>query len=917
MCTEGEPLLQVMVHVFLLSRFTEEQRTSLTVASRAELLPSANANASGTLLLLRALRMNKPCIHVHQTGTTASDSGSGAWVSGGGDTWLDRTIVSDTLALLQALTAKPCAPAVASVNDMSYSERGLAPNRAPEGSASVTMLDSNAWPAAGYFLSVVLLHETLGRMVLTGDEADADARQDSHSEVVLACKMMTSCAVCASEEGSADSPIYSFSNDASPWATFAINIARQYAQDHASSEFAEPLKHTALRMCQYSTHKEIYMLSSNAEQPWARSHGFIVRDICEHHRARESCSDCKLSSDQESAAEKTRRLLRVPLEKSFATLSEHFAPEGNHREEEEKERRYHLLVSGKDIQDCPADTNSQESQFPLPDGTALPAPASDFLCAGMEEASVVESGAEGRENVLACLDWSLPSISGHLAHATLQMCAYERQMLGQWCDNIEQGEKELERAALAREVAAMDLLRQCEDLQAESESWENKRAQRRREQSSALMQATARGWNEILQGVETVPPTMHPQLRPRSAGTQKLRWKLDLCENSLRQRRRLIPFPDFVEHPPRHVWDAAQDGGCKGGGEGGVSDAGPQSADEMPCAPASAGTSLLPEALVQLDKGVINQLLLKTSSGTSLPVAEDGCNGRGPFDVMDEARVALMPECGDVDIKEEDEEGDDEVCEENEVLDDDQEWVHVEADAAVLHSWSCEMVTVAAVCAGTLEITRTCLSFIPDPARSELRKTPRDDAAALALLCSEKRSWAADELTQIHGRRYLLRDTALELFFTSDPPVFLNFPIPQEVHQAGGDHAEDARGKGALSMGGLLHLSAGGALSAIQSQKSEVGAVYKALLARKMSNLTIHYLRAPQALEFSRVQDDWMQRRISSFEYLMHLNSFAGRSLNDLTQYPVFPWVLKDYTSQVLRLDDPESYRGVLPRLST
>ena len=34
----------------------------------------------------------------------------------------------------------------------------------------------------------------------------------------------------------------------------------------------------------------------------------------------------------------------------------------------------------------------------------------------------------------------------------------------------------------------------------------------------------------------------------------------------------------------------------------------------------------------------------------------------------------------------------------------------------------------------------------------------------------------------------------------------------------------------------------------------------------------------------------------------MHLNTLAGRSYNDLTQYPVFPWVLSDYSSSTLDL---------------
>lgn len=39
--------------------------------------------------------------------------------------------------------------------------------------------------------------------------------------------------------------------------------------------------------------------------------------------------------------------------------------------------------------------------------------------------------------------------------------------------------------------------------------------------------------------------------------------------------------------------------------------------------------------------------------------------------------------------------------------------------------------------------------------------------------------------------------------------------------------------------------------------------------------------------------------------FMQHLNTLAGRSLNDLSQYPVLPWVLQDYTSAELNLNDP------------
>ena len=66
------------------------------------------------------------------------------------------------------------------------------------------------------------------------------------------------------------------------------------------------------------------------------------------------------------------------------------------------------------------------------------------------------------------------------------------------------------------------------------------------------------------------------------------------------------------------------------------------------------------------------------------------------------------------------------------------------------------------------------------------------------------------------------------------------------------------------------------------------------------------------------VTQRWEKGEISNFQYLMYLNTLAGRSYNDLMQYPgrtqwsspacfentrlsfvVFPWILADYDSKV------------------
>jgi len=71
------------------------------------------------------------------------------------------------------------------------------------------------------------------------------------------------------------------------------------------------------------------------------------------------------------------------------------------------------------------------------------------------------------------------------------------------------------------------------------------------------------------------------------------------------------------------------------------------------------------------------------------------------------------------------------------------------------------------------------------------------------------------------------------------------------------------------------------------------------------------YENLPQSFINSRYLPDWKEGKISNFEYLMALNRFASRSVNDLNQYPVFPWVLSDYESAELPLGQEAAYRDL------
>jgi hypothetical protein len=55
----------------------------------------------------------------------------------------------------------------------------------------------------------------------------------------------------------------------------------------------------------------------------------------------------------------------------------------------------------------------------------------------------------------------------------------------------------------------------------------------------------------------------------------------------------------------------------------------------------------------------------------------------------------------------------------------------------------------------------------------------------------------------------------------------------------------------------------------------------------------------------------WLKGEMSNFHYLMFVNTLAGRTFNDLTQYPVFPWVISNYNSEELDLTDPNNFRDL------
>ncbi|XP_057626452.1 WD repeat- and FYVE domain-containing protein 4 [Chionomys nivalis] len=182
------------------------------------------------------------------------------------------------------------------------------------------------------------------------------------------------------------------------------------------------------------------------------------------------------------------------------------------------------------------------------------------------------------------------------------------------------------------------------------------------------------------------------------------------------------------------------------------------------------------------------------------------------------------------------------------------------------HFYICENFTLSPT--GDVYCTRHCLSNISDP--------------FIFNMCSKDRSsdhyscqrYAYSDLRELRQARFLLQDISLEIFFQNGDSKLLVF-------------YNSDRGKAFKSF-----------------------CTFQPSLKGKGNAEDPFNLRRHPGFDRTMLQK-WQKRELSNFEYLMYLNTLAGRTYNDYMQYPVFPWVLADYTSEMLNLTNPKTFRDL------
>lgn len=123
------------------------------------------------------------------------------------------------------------------------------------------------------------------------------------------------------------------------------------------------------------------------------------------------------------------------------------------------------------------------------------------------------------------------------------------------------------------------------------------------------------------------------------------------------------------------------------------------------------------------------------------------------------------------------------------------------------------------------------------------------------------RRYDLDQIYCIVKRRRLLRHIGIEIFMKNDKSLFFTFENTNLRNR-------------------------------VYDELTKLGAKR---LKSSMSDMTVQ----------------WQAGNVSNFDYLLYLNFMADRTFNDISQYPVFPWIIKDYISEELNLNSPDTYRDL------
>ena len=156
-----------------------------------------------------------------------------------------------------------------------------------------------------------------------------------------------------------------------------------------------------------------------------------------------------------------------------------------------------------------------------------------------------------------------------------------------------------------------------------------------------------------------------------------------------------------------------------------------------------------------------------------------------------------------------------------------------------------------------------------------------------------------DNIKWMFRRRYYYKNSALEIFTTTNKTFYFNFKF------------EDEREFVINEILKKLHEPA-----KIIDDLKDSKDIFENVIGYENVAITSDSKKLVKRIKISQKIDLWKEWKMTNYEFLMWMNIYGNRSFNDISQYPVFPWILNDYNDPLKLEDNPEEQKYNLRDMS-
>ena len=135
------------------------------------------------------------------------------------------------------------------------------------------------------------------------------------------------------------------------------------------------------------------------------------------------------------------------------------------------------------------------------------------------------------------------------------------------------------------------------------------------------------------------------------------------------------------------------------------------------------------------------------------------------------------------------------------------------------------------------------------------------------------------DIKYIFRRKYYYKNSGLEIYTNTNKSFYFNFKYEKDRETAIND----------------IVLQLKESMQIIDDLKDQKNSLFNNIIGYDNYSWNKKKKKKNKKYKLSKIVKKWKEWKITNFEFLMWLNIFGNRSYNDISQYPVFPWILSNY----------------------